>query len=129
MTIGVWQPSNSKHIDLQKVKEVVEIASSIDLSDLENALPREFVLSETGLMKKQSDDWACLHELENNDLVILVRFFTLAEMQLAGWEGGSLSPVIYIVKVLRKRNAFESELRKWVKSNTDNRYLPNGAIL
>ena len=129
MTIGVWQPSDSNHINLQKVKEVVEIAKSVDLLDLKNALPQAFIVSENGFMKKQLDDWACLHDLENSELVNLVRFFTLAEMQLTGWEGGDLSPVIYIVKILRKRDAFEPELRKWIKANTDNRYLPNGAIL
>ncbi|MFT7688808.1 MAG: hypothetical protein ACI9FB_004173, partial [Candidatus Azotimanducaceae bacterium] len=33
------------------------------------------------------------------------------------------------VKVLKKRQLFDAELRKWIKANTENRYLPNGAVL
>jgi len=134
MAIGVWEPANSqssssKQIDSKKVNELVKIAGSVDLSDLVSALSQDFIQAENTLMKKQSADWGCLSDCEDDELELLARFFTLAEMQLTGWDGGNLSPVIYIVKVLKKRNAFDGELRKWIKANTDNRYLPNGAIL
>ncbi|MBL4680554.1 MAG: hypothetical protein JKY88_07510 [Pseudomonadales bacterium] len=134
MAIGVWEPANSqssksKRIDSKKVNEILIIAGSVDLSDLMNALSQDFIQTENILMKKQSTDWACLSDYEDDELELLARFFTLAEMQLTGWDGGNLSPVIYIVKVLKKRKAFGGELRKWIKASTDNRYLPNGAIL
>ena len=67
--------------------------------------------------------------LSDEELIGLVRFFTLAEMQLPGWDGGKQSPVIYLVRILKQRGAFTPMLRQWVKANTDNRYLPNGALL
>ena len=49
--------------------------------------------------------------------------------QLPGWDGGVRSPVIYLVKLMKERGLFTPELRKWIKKNTDNRYLPNGSVL
>jgi hypothetical protein len=37
--------------------------------------------------------------------------------------------VIYLVRLLKQRGTFEPELRQWIKANTDNRYLPNGALV
>ena len=45
------------------------------------------------------------------------------------WEAGNKSPVIPLVKILKERGDFEADLRKWIKSNTKNRYLPNGSAL
>ena len=129
MTIGVWEPAGSTEIDLAKLKEFIELAESADLSKLKTTLPEAFISSNAGVMKRQSSDWQALNELDNEELVLLARFFTLAEFQLPAWEGAKLSPVIYIVKVLKQRDSFDAELRKWIKANTDNRYLPNGAIL
>ena len=67
--------------------------------------------------------------LDDGELDDLIRLFTLAEMQLPGWEAGKKSPVIYLVRILKARDAFSADLRRWVKANTDNRYLPNGSAL
>ena len=50
-------------------------------------------------------------------------------MQLPGWEAGKKNPVIYLVRILKDRDGFDPELRKWIKTNTDNRYLPYGSAL
>lgn len=129
MSISVWQPSGSSSVSIEKLKALVTIAKDADLSNLESTLPKEFISSDSNLMKKQGEDWQALHELGDEELVLLSRFFTLAEAQLSDWSGDKLSPVIYIVKVLKKRKLFDVELRKWIKANTENRYLPNGAVL
>ncbi len=65
----------------------------------------------------------------SEQLLHLVRFFTLAEMQLSGWEAGAESPVIWIVKTLRRRKSPPSkDLLLWIKANSDNRFIPNGAL-
>jgi hypothetical protein len=81
------------------------------------------------MMKLEESEWHLAEPLSAEDLVGLIRFFTLAEMQLQGWEAGSKNPVIYFVRMLKSRGEFPPELRKWVRANTDNRYLPNGAAL
>ena len=128
MAIGVWEPKKENSIDAEKLKEILSFVASSDLIDLKAVLPQSIVQSDSFLMKKEEADWACLSEFSDTDLILLVKFFTLVEMQIGGWEGEKTSPVIYIVKVLKKRSAFEPELRKWIKASTDNRYLPNGAI-
>jgi hypothetical protein len=129
MSISVWQPLGSSSVSIEKLKSLVTIAKDADLSNLESTLPKEFIASDSNLMKKQEKDWQALHELDDEELGLLTRFFTLAEAQLSDWSGDKLSPVIYIVKVLKKRKLFDVELRKWIKANTENRYLPNGAVL
>ena len=49
--------------------------------------------------------------------------------QLLGDELDGPRGRIYLVKILKGRSAFRPELRKWVKTNSDNRYLPHGAVL
>ncbi|MFT5210758.1 MAG: hypothetical protein ACI9CE_002489 [Flavobacterium sp.] len=129
MSIGVWQASGPVTVSIEKLKALVTMAKAADLSDLQSTLPKEVITSDSNLMKKQEKDWLALDELDDEELVLLSRFFTLAEAQLNDWAGDKLSPVIYIVKVLKKRKLFDVELRKWIKANTENRYLPNGAVL
>ena len=73
--------------------------------------------------------WEAAEAKDSETIISLVRLFTLVEEQVSGWEAGSKSPVIPLVKVLRARDDFEVELRKWIKANTKNRYLPNGSAL
>lgn len=84
-------------------------------------------------MSAAAADWAQADELNSDDISNLIRFFTLAEMQLPGWEAGKSSPVIYLFKLLRKKTDVDAEalkaLRSWIKTNSDNRYLPNGAVI
>ena len=80
-------------------------------------------------MKSGGEVWKEAEVLSDTDIRRLIVFFTLAERQLSGWEAGRLSPVIDLVRILKQRGSFQPELRKWIKANTDNRYLPNGAVL
>lgn len=129
MSTGVWEPARPVQIDLGKLRELAGLVKTINLENLTAALPPETIESEKKLMRCQSKDWIAADGLDDDELISLIRFFTLAEMQLPGWDGGRLSPVIYLVTILKQRSAFDSELRRWIKANTDNRYLPNGAVL
>lgn len=81
-----------------------------------------------GWMKQPRSQWqSVLEPLETDTLINLVRFFTLAEQRWAGWEAGDKNPAIWICKVLKPRGAFpDAELTRWIKDNTDNRFLPYG---
>ncbi|NCF32857.1 MAG: hypothetical protein GWP50_04730 [Proteobacteria bacterium] len=67
-------------------------------------------------------------ELENAELVTLIRLFTLGEMQHPSWQAGAKSPVVPLVKLLKQRNAFDAALGRWIKANTTNRFLPHGDL-
>jgi hypothetical protein len=131
MTIGVWQPAKAdaeKGLSLDDLKAYAVLTDGA-LENLATSLSAAQIGGDGRLMRLDEAPWQVATALNDEELVNLVRFFTLAERQLPGWDGGKQSPVIYLVRILKQREAFTPVLRQWVKANTDNRYLPNGALL
>jgi hypothetical protein len=131
MTIGVWQPAKAdaeKGLSLDDLKAYAVLTDGA-LENLATSLSAAQIDGDGRLMRLDEAPWQVATALSDEELVNLVRFFTLAERQLPGWDGGKQSPVIYLVRILKQREAFTPVLRQWVKANTDNRYLPNGALL
>ncbi|MEX0584292.1 MAG: hypothetical protein WEB07_00910 [Natronospirillum sp.] len=65
-----------------------------------------------------------------DELVHLMRLFTLAEQHLPGCEAGDQSPVITAFRLYRKATGKpDPTLTRWIKANTDNRFLPYGPVL
>ena len=133
MAIGEWNPEGSKQktvgIDVEFLLNMVQLASDNDLTDISVMLDESQISQGAVLMTLDAASWDCISDWDDRRLAALIRFFTLAEMQLPGWQGGNKSPVIALVKLLKKRNAFPQELRRWIKANTDNRYLPYGSAI
>lgn len=129
---GVWDPGKRKQSvapDVARLRDFVRIMEATDSEQLDAALSAEEIEANAPLMRLETSAWQVAEELETAELEALIRFFTLAEMQLPGWDGGKNSPVIALVALLKRRDAFTPELRKWIKANTDNRYLPYGSAL
>ncbi len=129
MATGVWEPAKPVSVSREKLSQYLEVLENINLDALEAELPETLQKSDSSLMKLTADQWQAAESLDDTGLEQLIRFFTKAEMQLPNWSGGQTSPVIYLVRVLKRRGTFSSELKQWIKANTDNRYLPNGAVL
>jgi len=129
MAVGVWEPGKSLAVSTEQLQKLLSEVSETDVAHLSSSFDEEFVEGNLWLMKLEASAWQVANALAVEDLVSLVQFFTLAEMQLPGWVGGKQSPVIYLVKILKSRGEFSAELRKWIRANTDNRYLPYGAAL
>lgn len=129
MSVGVWEPKKPTRVEPEKLTQWLEIFRGADPDDLPASLSEDTIQADAVFMKLDESAWQAAEQLEDNELEDLIRFFTLAEMQVPNWQGGETSPVIYLVKVLRARNAFSPGLRKWVKRHTDNRYLPYGPAL
>lgn len=127
--VEVWEPKKPARLDESRLRHYVALAMDADPADVGAVLSGDELVQDTGLMKLPADAWSIAEVLADEELEALVRFFTLAEMQLSGWDGGKDSPVIPLVKMLKARDAFAPELRKWIKANTDNRFLPYGAAL
>lgn len=125
---GVWEPTPSVSVSRELLDQYLGFSQNLELTALDKCFPEAELGTGAKLMKLQASDWQVAEQLSDQELEQLVRFFTLAEMQLSGWDAGKTSPVIYLVKMLKKRGAFAPELKKWIKANTDNRFLPNGAI-
>mgnify|MGYP001269294179 CR=1 FL=1 len=124
MTTGVWEPK--KPADFSR-ENLVNLAVAVDGETV--ALSVAAATANSVLMQQEAEAWSVAEAFDDELLVSLVRFFTLAEMQVPGWTAGKRSPVIALVKILKTRGVFDSELRRWIKTHTDNRYLPNGAVL
>ena len=133
MTVGEWNPEGSIRktvaVDIEFLQDMARLASDSDLADISASLDASQVSHGAVLMTLDPASWDCISEWDDCRLEDLIRFFTLAEMQLPGWRGGNKSPVIALVKMLKKRDAFPHELRRWIKANTDNRFLPYGSAL
>lgn len=127
--VGVWQPGKPVQVDVEKLKNYVAVMAEANSEKLAEALEEKAIREDAGIMKQPTEAWQAAVSLTDAELVALIRFFTLAEMQLDGWYGGKESPVIPLVRILKERGGFTTELRKWVKANTDNRYLPYGSVL
>lgn len=127
--IGTWQPVAKIEVTEALLSQYLALVDAADLDAIESTFPATEISKGAGLMKLKAADWQKAEMLDDAQLEKLVRFFTLAEAQLVGWDAGQTSPVIYLVKMLKQRGTFTPELKRWIKANTDNRYLPNGAVL
>lgn len=131
MSIEVWEPTRGtkgKPIDIGLLEKFVDVAKGAD-SVSSSQLRSSGLDSEEWVMNQEEAAWESAEDLSSDDLIALVRFFTLVEQNVSGWEAGKKSPVIPLVKILKSRDEFSADLRKWVKANTDNRYLPYGSAL
>ncbi len=132
MGVGVWDPgaAGKGNLDNEMLEKVLAAAKQVSDENVSSELLKTSGLETAQwLMQGEASDWDIAQALDDGDLIVLTRFFTLVEQQVSGWDAGKKSPVIPLVKILKERGAFEAELRKWIKSNTDNRYLPNGSAL
>ena len=133
MSVGTWEPPGQKrtNIELSLIRRFLSFAESVDfehkldITDLRSA----GLEKESWVMSKEKEYWTELVSLESGELESLARLFTMLERDLSGWEGGKFCPVIYIVKELRKRGESISELKRWIKTHSTNRYLPYGSAI
>ena len=128
MTLGVWKPASEQSLSMTGLTGLLEQLPVDALQSLEGLTADAFEAQRIWI-KLPAQNWAAAEALPLEHIRQLIRFFTLAEYHWAGWEAGKLSPVIPLVAQLKQRDAFDAAFRRWIKTNTDNRYLPNGAIL
>lgn len=133
MSVGVWDPDGKKAAISTVSRDLLDrfcacardMDESIDLT----VLAQHELAGHAGVMKLDPDAWQAAENLSSEDMVCLIRFFTLIEMQVPEWDAGRKSPVIPLVALLKARGEFDADLRKWIKSSTSNRYLPHGSAL
>ena len=134
MSVGTWEPPGQKkrtNIKMSLIRRFLSFAESVDFEhSLADADFHSAGLEkESWVMSTDKECWTELVSLESEELNSLARLFTILERDLSGWEGGKFCPVIYIVKELRKRGESISELKRWIKTHSTNRYLPYGSAI
>ncbi|CAA0084778.1 Uncharacterised protein [BD1-7 clade bacterium] len=134
MTLGTWDPNiankklEAKETDLANyiewgAEEIVE-------SQCKN-LPPETLSILIPLMKQSRTFWQeATESLVVDDVIKLIRFFTLAEEHNSQLEAGNDSPVIGLTRALKSRGeSLDKTLLLWIRQHSSNRYLPNGSVL
>ena len=143
MSVGAWEPENQASNDqsrteidralLQRIIDIFEethgeegaAPDSLDLTSVDRDVQAANWLAglPTAQWLEEASHW------DDTQLWALIRFFTLAEMQLPDWQGGAESPVIPLAKSLRMRKApLQREQLLWIRQHTDNRFLPYGPL-
>jgi len=135
MTTGTWDPGSKTskldvNIDPALLQRFLVLAVNNQLSDLANNIDEQDK-SQFAIMQADLTQWKnALNDYSETQLIALIRFFTLIEMALPEWAAGAKSPVISINKILKSRgHKLEKEMLLWIKQNSDNRFIPNGAPL
>ena len=132
MTIESWSPTASQ----QPLPETINFSryialgsESLHVDDLQNN--RELETSVLTQLIKQPDEYwqnKC-QDFKTEDIVALIRFFTVLEESDSQFSCGDKSPVIYLNKILKRRKSpLDKEMLLWIRANSSNRFLPNGRI-
>lgn len=62
-------------------------------------------------------------------IVAWIKVLTICEQEYSGFDCGAKSPVIPLVRVLKRRKAYPNDLTSWIKGHSSNRFLPYGSLL
>ncbi|MEE3240781.1 MAG: hypothetical protein VX231_07430 [Pseudomonadota bacterium] len=132
MTISSWDPNEKKtsandQVDTELLACFIAATKKLPC-ELDTILPSE-QLQQSQIIQASASAWqTAIAEFSNEELVLLIQFFTVIEAQLTSWTAGAKSPAILINKELRRRGEkLNKEILLWIKDNTDNRFIPNGS--
>ena len=126
MTVESFDPTaQSGHLDGAVIAQLLVLAQGDPDKPLSVSADEALQLAFTA----RHPDWLeQAKQLDDEELVQLARFYTVAEQQLSGWRADDKSPVIAFVRELKNRRQFDAQLRKWIKAHTDNKFLPHGSL-
>lgn len=131
--IGLWQPANKNPLEQRLLQEFSALGARLlqgDL-DLNTEVSQAAQQQAQAWLKLKEEDWqTSLAGLKSEELFPLAVFFTVAEMQLSGFQCAARNPAIWCFRWLRKNNALPAkELIQQLKKRTDNRFIPYGSVL
>ena len=136
MSVGSWDPNlhkadTSVTISTELLARFIAISQQEQLNRIGDCVDAEQQQLYAGLMTLPQKAWEdAVSALLEADIYHLMRFFTVAEMQLPGWEAGDKSPVIWLNKILKARGEpLGKDQIQWIKQHTRNRFLPYGSAL
>ena len=131
MSVSSWEPGQTTQTLLDDDLQHLLNLSIAQLDQLQEQIPQAMQQRLRPMMRLDLTFWkASINHLEDSDLVHLMRVFTCCEQQLEDCFAGDRSPVIFIGKVLKARKAFPDQtVIRWIKSHSDNRFLPHGPLL
>jgi hypothetical protein len=131
MAVGSWDPSGGSTADIDDahLRAFIDLSRTEQLGELIGQLSPEHTAALPNLMQLDGSVWTnAATQLTDEDLLHLIRFFTVAE-NMPGCDAGEKSPVIPLAKLLRKRGQkLDKDLLQWIRQASKNRYLPYGPL-
>ena len=125
--VETWDPKAARAFGERQVELIRKACRNLDAGEPGLTVGERGELAP--LMTADAEVWAArLDVISSDELVGWIRFLTLAEARLPGFEAGAKSPVILIARVLRNRGDYPEDLSAWIKANTNNRFLPYGSL-
>ena len=125
--VGTWDPTAAPTLGERQVELILKACRNLDARDLGLSASERGELAP--LMITGNAVWAApVDAASSEELIDWIRFLTLAEARLPGFEAGPKSPVILIARALRARGDYPESLSAWIRANTDNRFLPYGSL-
>ena len=135
MAIGTWEPAApAPALDAKGVARLLALAQPLleadKVIDLAPADVKQYALWAKDSGPGSAVDWtAAAADLPDAALVALIRLFALGEMAFPEWKSGDDSPVIPLARALRSRGSYPADLTAWLRSHSDNRFLPYGNLM
>ena len=127
LSVGAWDPAEQiSELSDSVLAELLAAADCLDREDLGLSAADASRLAATARLP--SEAWQPAAALSDEQLIRLVRLYTLAEGRFPEWEAGSASPVIALCRLLRHRGAWPADLTAWIKARSDNKFLPYGSL-
>ncbi len=124
----IWEPASpAGELSQRSLAEL--LAASEHLDEPAFGLADADVLRLGQTARLPAEAWAVAGALPDDALVRLVRLYVLAEARSPAWKAGAASPVIHLRRLLCQRDAWPADLTAWIKSHTDNRFLPYGSLM
>lgn len=135
MSTNTWTPDAELNkqitqISTEELMSYIKIGKSAEIEKLIGQLNKKNISAITPLMKQDISFWQshCL-TFSNDDVIALIRFFTIAEEKHSQLFAGKDSSVIALNKFLKSRNEkLSKDDLTWIRKNSSNRYIPNGSV-
>jgi hypothetical protein len=131
--VDTWQPTEQKTtISAERLSNIAALISSQesieeDVMSLDNS---DVDLINSYLHMPQSAWLKAIEDFNDAQILNLCMLFTIGEMKYPAWTFGSKNPTIYFLRHLKAENrAAEKDFVRWLKKQTDNRYIPYGPAL
>lgn len=122
--------SNNYRLNDDFLKKILNTSKIDNSSHFKSLLTENEIIKHRDIMFLSKEVWfEALKNFNNDELIALIHFFTLAEVHFSNWNAEDKSPVISIAKLLRKRkHPLDKELLIWIKNNNKNKFLPFGPL-
>lgn len=126
MTVDSWQPTPTPQaISAEDLKRLLICASDFQIH--KNFTP-EFDWIQPFAQVDASIWQNAVENLNDEQLIEVIKLLTSLETS-KNWDLAEKSPVIAVFKAYKKKSGVNRELVKWVKTHSDNQYLPFGPLL